>query len=389
MNSQPVTAPQPTAAVIRLRCGTLTLHVEHAAMPLDELCTFGSRRNRKRGFLFISKVLGKHVPVRPSLMSRVHELLARQIADVKGPVIVVALAETAIGLGQGIFEELLRQTSRDDMLFLHSTRYRLSKPLALTFRESHSHATEHLIYFPTDRRCRSIFDTARTLLLVDDELTTGRTVAHLAHEFSKINPGIDSIRFVSITDWLDAERRRELADDFGRPVEFHQLLRGNFRFEANATFDPGPIPDVTGGGGLKDAWLCDNYGRLGVDGPIVIDGDRLERGADLRAGDRVLVLGTGEFAHAPFLFARHLQRRGWDVHFQSTTRSPILVGEGISCAQEFVDNYHDEIPNFVYNVAADRYDRILVGYETAPLPASHRLLDLLGAQPLFFGREAT
>ncbi len=388
MSLPPTSVPQPSAAVITLRCGTLTLQVERAAMPLDELCTFGSRRNRKRGFLFISKVLGKHVPVRPALMHRVHELLARQINDVKGPAIVVALAETAIGLGQGIFEALLRQTGRDDLLFLHSTRYRLSQPLALTFRESHSHATEHFVYFPIDPWHRSVFENARTLLLVDDELTTGRTLAHLAREFLTVHPRLESVRCASITDWLDGARRRALADDLGRPVEFHQLLRGRFHFEADAAFDPGPIPDVTGGGGLKDTWLGDHDGRLGASRPLVLDCDSLQRSAGLRGGERVLVLGTGEFAHAPFLFARHLERRGWDVHFQSTTRSPILLGEGITDALEFTDNYHDEIPNFVYNVNSAHYDRILVGYETEPLPASHRLLELLGAQPLHFGRRA-
>src|SRR5262249_36064001 len=117
MSVLPPTISDLTATVIRLRCGTLTLHVESAVMPLDELCIFGSRGNRKRGFLFISKVLGKHVPVRPSLMQRIHELLAGQIADVRGPAVVIALAETATGLGQGVFEAHLRQSKRDDAMF--------------------------------------------------------------------------------------------------------------------------------------------------------------------------------------------------------------------------------------------------------------------------------
>jgi hypothetical protein len=71
------------------------------------------------------------------------------------------------------------------------------------------------------------------------------------------------------------------------------------------------------------------------------------------------------------------------VHYQSTTRSPILVGEDIHSALEFIDNYHDEMPNYVYNVADKKYDRILIGYETRPLPESHRLPQMLGAQQFF------
>jgi hypothetical protein len=123
--------------------------------------------------------------------------------------------------------------------------------------------------------------------------------------------------------------------------------------------------------------------------PLRLDLEKLVQQTGLRGGERVLVLGTGEFAHAPYLLARQLEASGWDVHFQSTTRSPILTGEGIADVLEFTDNYHDEIPNYVYNVDAARYDRILIGYETQPLPDSHRLANLLGATPLFFTGEGT
>jgi hypothetical protein len=385
-------APQarvPDVVAVRLRCGTLTIHVERAQLPLHELCAFGSRRNRKRGFLFISKVLGKHTPVRPAQMHHVHELLARKLSVLQEPAVIVALAETATGLGHGIFEELLRQTDRRDVLFLHSTRYRLAQPLTLTFRESHSHATEHLVYFPSASASRELFDHARSLVLVDDELSTGQTVVNLARELLKVQPHVDAVHFVSITDWLSDDRRAQIAVELGRQVQFHSLLSGHFQFEPDATFDPGPIPDVVGAGDLKDRILAENWGRFSLRAPLRLDLEKLVQQTGLRGGERVLVLGTGEFAHAPYLLARQLEASGWDVHFQSTTRSPILTGEGIADVLEFTDNYHDEIPNYVYNVDAARYDRILIGYETQPLPDSHRLANLLGATPLFFTGEGT
>jgi hypothetical protein len=379
--------PAPPGEVLHvpLRCGALTLHVEHALLPLDELCTFASRRNPKRGFLIVSKVLGKHVPVRPSLMQRVHQSLAGQLKDLKGPVVVVALAETAIGLGQGVFDALAISTRRRDTLFLHSTRYRLDRPLACKFREGHSHAPEHLLYLPADPDDAALLRAARTLVLVDDEISTGRTLTHLAAELAGIMPGLRGVRFVSITDWLEESRRLEIAAALERDVEFHRLLRGRLRFEANAAFDPGPMPNVEGLGDFKDPILRQNHGRLGVRGPIAVPEEAsLLAAAGLRGGERVLVLGTGEFVHAPFRFAQALEARGCDVHFQSTTRSPALVGAGIASALEFIDNYHDGIPNFVYNVADRRYDRILIGYETQPLPEAHRLPEMPGAQALFF-----
>lgn len=379
---QPARPNAPTR--IRLPSGLLTLDVGHALAPLDELCAFGSRRNPKRGFLIISKVLGKHVPVRPSRMAQVHQLLARQLTDLKGPTVIVALAETAIGLGQGVFETLLRLTARDDVLFLHSTRYRLRRPLACTFRESHSHATEHLLYLPHDAADEALLRAAQSLVLVDDEISTGRTLTHLAGELVRLMPRLEAVRFACITDWLDPERRREIRRTLERDFEVRCVLAGSLRFEADPAFDAGPMPDVVGRGDPKDALLRRNHGRLGVRRALLPDLARLFAASGLTGGERVLVLGSGEFVHAPYRFACHLEERGWDVHFQSTTRTPALVGGGIATALEFIDNYHDEIPNYVYNVAGRRYDRILIGYETQPLPASHRLPELLGGRPLLF-----
>jgi hypothetical protein len=388
-----MTTPTPLDGwtTVRLRAGELSLRVEQADVPLEELCTFGSRRNRKRGFLIISKVLGKHVPVRPAVMARMHELLAERIVGcvrrssdarapaLPGPVLVVALAETAIGLGQGAFESLLRGSRRDDLVFLHSTRYRLDRPLACTFRESHSHATKHLLYVPRDGEDARLFREARSLVLIDDEISTGWTLSNLAQELAAKLPRLAFIHFASITDWMGDARRREITADLPAPVAFHSVLRGQMRFEADAAFNPGPLPDVLGRDDCKDRFLANDHGRLGLRHALTPDFARLLSEAGPRRGERILVLGTGEFVHAPYLFARHLEELGWDVWFQSTTRSPVLVGEGIASALEFSDNYHDDIPNYVYNVADRRYDRILVGYETQPLPEAHRLVATLGA----------
>lgn len=370
---------------VQLRSGTLHLKIERADLPLDELCGFASRRSRKRGFVFVSKVLGKHYPVRPGTMAQVHRLLAERLKDMRGPALLVAMAETATCLGQGIYEQWLADSGRDDVLFQHTTRYRLAAPLALEFEESHSHATEHYVYEPADPEHAELFRRARSLILVDDELSTGRTLAKLAAAFRRRNEYLESVHIVCLTDWLDSESREAMADQMGVPTSFHSILHGSFTFVDNPEFDPGPIPDVTGRGDRKDWCLPRNHGRLGYRGPLALDVDALIREADLQPGSSVLVLGSGEFAYPPYLLARRLEELGWDVHFQSTTRSPLLVERDLGSGVEFVDNYHDGIPNYVYNVAARRYDRILVGYETWPLPAAHTLPELIGATPLYFG----
>ncbi|MCS7046619.1 MAG: phosphoribosyltransferase family protein [Gemmataceae bacterium] len=371
---------------IELRCGVLRVCVECADLPLEWLCGFASRRSRKRGFVFISKVLGKHYPVRPGVLGDVQARLAAKLAaaSLPGPVVFIALAETAVGLGQGIYEHWLRQTSRDDALFLHSTRYHLRRPVALTFEEGHSHATAHLVYEPLLPELRRLMLRAATLVLVDDELTTGRTLANLVRAFRRIADGVRQVHWVALTDWLGGQRRRELDRELNTPIGLHRLLAGSYHLHEDPAFDPGPIPDVSGRGDCKDELLPINYGRLGQSGPLHFDFDRLLGALEIVRGRRILVLGTGEFAHAPFLLAQRLEQTGHDVHFQATTRSPLLVERDLTSAFEFIDNYGDSIPNYVYNVVDRTYDEVLIGYETQPLPSHHTLPSALRGTPIFF-----
>lgn len=370
----------------RLACGELRLTVERSQLPLDALCGFASRRNRKRGFLFVSKVLGKHFPVRPSRMRAIHRLLATQLLDLPAPVVMIGLAETATALGQGTYEEWWRLTGgQHESLYLQTTRYHSAHRSAFGFEEAHSHATSHHLYLPDDTRQQARFAGAASLVVIDDELSTGNTVGNLLAAYRRMNPGVRELRIASITDWLSAARRSALcAEAAPARLAFANVLQGQFTFQPDVAFDCGEPVNVTGNGEVKDGYLTGNFSRFGIEGELALDFPRLQRMAQLSAGARVLVLGTGEFSYPPFLFAEWLETRGYDVTFQSTTRSPILPGGAIGDVLETVDNYWDAIPNYLYNVAPGQYDRVLIGYETQPLPPAHDLPDQLGATALYF-----
>jgi orotate phosphoribosyltransferase-like protein len=134
---------------------------------LRDLVGLALRRNPRRAHLLVSHVLGKHVPVEPSrLFAAAADLAARVRAAAGGPFAVLGYAETATGLGHAVAAALGSDA------YLHSTR----RPVADVahygaFEEEHSHATSHLLLAdrpgPLD---------APALVLVDDELSTGRTV---------------------------------------------------------------------------------------------------------------------------------------------------------------------------------------------------------------------
>ena len=143
-----------TERTVELPSGVLRLELSRQDWVLDDLCGFAVRANPKRGFLFVSKVLGKHLSVPPSTMKKTHQELAEKIAALQlpEPVLFVAMAETATGLGQGVFEASLARGLKD-ALFIHTTRAQLEDAsVALSFSEPHSHATGHLIYQPKRRR---------------------------------------------------------------------------------------------------------------------------------------------------------------------------------------------------------------------------------------------
>jgi hypothetical protein len=94
-------------------------------------------------------VLGKHWPVRRPPCATCTNAW-RATCPAPGPVVFIAMAETAVGLGQGVFEAWLRATPAREALFLHTTRYRCRQGPLIEFEEAHSHAPRQFLHMPDD-----------------------------------------------------------------------------------------------------------------------------------------------------------------------------------------------------------------------------------------------
>lgn len=355
---------------VGLPSGTLTLDIERSTSPLPDLLEYAVRRNPKRGFLFVSRVLGKHIPIRPSVAAQVHTKLAQMLPPLERPHFI-GLAETATALGEGVFRAW-QALGGAGGTFQYSTRYALGPehPPLLRFDEPHSHAPAHILYDPGTQA-----KEAHELVLVDDELSTGTTLQNLAAAWLERCPSVKRVVMVSLTDWCP--RPDEIRAALGVPTDFVSLLDGRFSFEPAADWEPPQLPAVTGNGADKSELLPLNGPRLGRDWQLnpQMSGDSL----GLQPGERVLVLGQGEFQYPAFALALHLERQGLNVRWNATTRSPILPGLAIRHTLEFEDNVGDGIPNFLYNVDPAQYDRILVTYEGKAVP-NQDLMQQLGTQ---------
>jgi hypothetical protein len=368
--------------VVELPTGLLSLKVTRSDLDVDHLLDIAARRNPKRGFSFMSRVICRQYPTRPRDARRVQNIVAGRIpGDLPGPVVCIAMAEMAITFGQGVHESYVRRTGRDDVLFLHSTRFRLDKPVAVEFREEHSHASDHIMYMPDGEREQELLRTARSLVLLDDEVTTGKTFVNLARAFRGISDRIENIVTGVIADWRGDEVTALNARDLGPNYLSINVLEGNYEFQPHPALSSIVMPKVTGNGAPKDEVMIGQFGRLGLTSPIEIDSG-IARRLGVRRNQRVLVLGTGEHSYVPFLIAEQLEREGCEAYCQATSRSPLMEHGPVRYMRTYRDNYGDGIENYLYNVDAGDYDRVIICTETHAHMLDPDLVSDLNAQVL-------
>ncbi|SDA14218.1 phosphoribosyltransferase domain-containing protein [Sphingomonas sp. NFR15] len=353
---------------VELPTGRLDIAVEEAAWPLDRLCAFAARENPRRGFLVVSRVLGRHLPTPPHLIREsARDLAARIPADLPGPVMVIGLAETAVCLGQTVHEELRAATGRDDVFFLHSTRQQLDHPLLCRFEEPHSHASAHLIYRPD-------LPEPRSLVIVDDEISTGTTLCNLAEALVAAWPRVEEIVVATLTDW---SRGRDWRARMPRPTAVAALLGGRLAWTQGA--------DVAADAGFDRAAASlgrmrshRNFGRLGIAAPVAPP----PVSAVPEITGPVRVLGTGEFTYLPFRLAERLAGEGHDVVVQATSRSPARIGLAMASKLRFSDNYGTGVPNYLYNADPADGRMTLIAHETGADTLDPALIAALDATPI-------
>ncbi|MDX8393117.1 MAG: phosphoribosyltransferase domain-containing protein [Mariprofundales bacterium] len=331
-----------------IQAGTLTIDCSKGKERLHELLAFASRENEKRGFLFVSKVLGKHIPVKPSIMRNIYNELA-DLCVIDSHTHVIGMAETATGLGAGFADSLSRKNPELNVYYQHTTRHQLNHPVWFTIDEIHSHAVDHILYQPNDLIYQGIQSCER-LILVDDEMTTGRTLLRLAAAMLKKVPAINELVIVTLVSWL-ANNKMKIFEEFSIPVKFIQLVKGEISFAINPEFSA-HLPENVDDGICEDK-SRDDLGRTGMLMPYELaDASHL----DCKSNKPLVVVGTGEHLYYPFLLAEQLEKKA-DVLFQSTTRSPILNGDAIQRKIRF--NIGNGKVNFIYNLPADRQKLVL------------------------------
>ncbi|HEY0116806.1 MAG TPA: phosphoribosyltransferase domain-containing protein, partial [Allosphingosinicella sp.] len=217
----------------------------------------------------------------------------------------------------------------------------------------------------------------RSLLLVDDEVSTGTTLVNLAAALLPALPRVERIVAAALTDWSGGSN---WLARMPRPASCASLLHGALRWEAGAPLPPDETANFANAApALGSIARHRNFGRLGWRAePLGLPDVALPERAAVR------VVATGEFTYPPFLLAERLEQAGRDVVVQATSRSPALPGGAIGHVLAFRDNYATGLPNFLYN-ADPRDGRLsLICHETAPGSIDEALVKALNATCISF-----
>ncbi|MEI7057812.1 phosphoribosyltransferase domain-containing protein [Nocardioides sp. CCNWLW239] len=371
-------------------------------MMLTDLVGLAVRRNPRRAQLLVSSVLGKHVPTDPRLVTEAAlHLGAKARAAATGDAVVLGYAETATALGHLVADAL-------GAPYLHSTR-RVVEGIesAADFFEEHSHATAHRL-LPADPAFLARGDT---LVLVDDEVITGKTIVSTIRALHKKFPHKHYVVATLVDLRSEADRGRmersikrlratldvvslasgeidlpeDLADSGNRLIDTVENLRQLAGVDPTqrqrgevvqvvATW-PRAVPE---GGRHGFATSASGSYESAVTVTAAAVAGRIPDGP-------VHVLGTEELMYAPLRIAaaladrRAAEGRRHEITYSTTTRSPVLAvddpGYAIRTAITFPS--HDapadgDGPRYAYNLRAGEFEAIvLVVDEPADTPALH------------------
>jgi hypothetical protein len=345
-----------------------------------------ARINKKRSFLFVSKVLGKHIPVNPYtpllsgaalglllyremgskadsdtmdklLDQAVHglihprhaeeayrELLAARLT-LSRPVVFIGFAETATALGHSMYNMFASGAS-----YIHTTREDIPEmESVVSFEEEHSHAVDHLCYALN----AELLSGGEPVILVDDEITTGNTAINTIRDIQSKFPRKEYV-VASLLDWrseANIQAYRDLEQELGVGIRALSLLQGTIEVKGIPLLDADGHkgqPDTDTGVPVVVTYVRDGLERLKVSStdscgeinasPYLKHSGRFGlESADNEAIDREVTqvaailrtLREGRSAlvmgvgEFMYLPMRIAAEMGEGVSYQSSTRSPI------------------------------------------------------------------
>ena len=335
----------------------------------NEIISIAKRdNNKKRKFLLVNKIQGKHIPVSPQkcldLFDKIYYKIENKFNGEN--IILIGFSETATAIGSRLAVKLgckYIQTTRE---YKEGVRY-------IFFSEEHSHAQEQKLAFDDIYK---LYGSIDRILFAEDEITTGKTILNIVNTIKKSVKNCknsDKIKFtvLSVINGMSDESLSEFNDN---NINFEYIYRVKHK-------DYDELLDKYKYNGQcfsKFKYNNEKYRELkfcGMKDPshTIVDGkeyeqmcvklsDNIIKNIDLSNYSEILVLGTEEFMYPPMVVANRISNLDKNVFFHATTRSPICVSSEeeypLKKRYSLTSFYDDERETFVYNLK--KYDCAIV-----------------------------
>ncbi len=361
---------------------------------LDDLFVLGKRSgNKKRSYLLIDPLQAKHLPVSPSKALDMMDALGEQLAAAYPDAgCIIGFAETATAIAAAAAMRFAPHT-----IYVQTTRENVGderNPFLLNFSEEHSHAVKQLLR--TDLIAKQLKFSQlndRPLLLIDDEISTGRTAVNVIKRLNESLPllpryisgyvigsvinrmesstreayAAEGIDFASLV-FADVDGLEERASAFEvtPPAE----LPGIPAHEFETLSTEAKIPDLRHGGAfVHDLKMWTD--KFAEEAFAAVEGRLPQNG-------RVLVMGTEECMLPALTLGRLIEQRTEShVFSHSTTRSPIGISaaEGYPVREGFrVSSFYEaERETFIYCPA--EYDLVITVTDSKDEEQSRRAME--------------
>lgn len=340
----------------------------------EDLVRIAKRENnKKRSYLVINRLQGKHIPVKPDQALAMFRALADRVqGQCAGErTLVIGFAETATAIGAAVAAEL-------GAYYIQTTRETVAGAEYVCFSEVHSHAVQQrLVKEDLDRIMPEIDD----VIFAEDEVTTGNTILNLVNVLEKEYPKQAVYAVASILNGMDGQAlelyesrnigiaylvKTEQKDYPQAVLKYSRKgIYRNMGSEGMAANKPDlPAKDITIKEVTVNGWMdarrltaahayekaCKNLWK------------EIDRCLHGELTGRVLVLGTEEFMYPALVTADRIARNGAEAWFYATTRSPIEVYEEeqypLHVRYEMPSLYDKNRRTFVYDLGA--YDTVLI-----------------------------
>lgn len=318
--------------------------------------------NKKRSYLLVNPLQGKHMPVSPIKAMQLFDSLADKIKDryKDEKILFVGFAETATAIGARVAVNL-----GDN--YIQTTREIIPDVNYMFFSEEHSHATEQKL---VKNDIDGIIKEVDRIIFIEDEITTGKTILNIIDILEKQYP--NKLKY-GVASLLNGMTDEHLSRYKKRKIEIQYLVKtdhSDYKKYADKYINDGD-------------YIC-NLSDEKIEVPILniegkMDARRLVNGKKYEEAcqrlwnkvnekignikkEKILVVGTEEFMYPSLYIGSMLENLENEVKCHSTTRSPIMVSRDkeypLHTRYELRSLYDSERKTFIYDI--DKYDRVFV-----------------------------